>query len=256
MNRLALRTTSASLHLPSLQSTFGRLSHRSAHSPFASEYLGHVSTISEDFITHSRITHHYTFEYSTRTTTCLKNLRKHTNISPTTSPKHHVHRHTSPNIIPARHMLSPNIRYNSYTPRRLLTGSSRTFAHSPFNFLSTPDMMVRISESFYCAKICTGTHSGIHPLWHLYSHCLKFSLDFGSIVKHTTSSPPFLNSLVPTCSSLISFIFPFLFLSPFAFLSISFTSFVFHVSDLCPFILIFHITLFRIFSNICTLMYL
>jgi hypothetical protein len=37
----------------------------------------------------------------------------------------------------------------------------------------------------------SGTHSGIHPLWHLYSHCLKFSLDFGSIVKHTTSSPPF-----------------------------------------------------------------
>jgi hypothetical protein len=144
-------------HLPSLQSTFGRLSHRSAHSPFASEYLGHVSTISEDFITHSHVTHHYTFEYSTCTTTCLQNPRKHTNISPTTSPKHHVHRHISPNIIPPQHMLSPNIQYNSYTPRRLLTGSSRTFAHSPFDFLSTLDTMVRISESFYCTKICTGT---------------------------------------------------------------------------------------------------
>jgi hypothetical protein len=41
---LHFRTTSASLQLPSLQSTFGRLSHHSAHSPFASEYPGHVST--------------------------------------------------------------------------------------------------------------------------------------------------------------------------------------------------------------------
>jgi hypothetical protein len=103
VTRIALHfcTTSASLHFPLLQSTFGRLSHRSAHSPFASKYLGHVSTISEDFITHSRITHHYTFEYSTRTTMHLQNLRKHTSISPTTSLKHHVHRHTSLNIIPA-----------------------------------------------------------------------------------------------------------------------------------------------------------
>jgi hypothetical protein len=97
-------------------------------------------------------------------------------------------------------------------PHRLLKKSSRTFAHSPFNFLSTPDTMVCISESFYCAKIRTGTHSGIHPLWHLYSHCLKFSLDFGSIVKHTTSSPPF-SEFIGTYLFLIDFFYLSVFIS-------------------------------------------
>jgi hypothetical protein len=97
------------------------------------------------------------------------------------------------------------------------TGSSITFGNSPFNFLSTPDTMVCISESFYCTKICTGTHSGIHPLQHLYSHCLKFSLDFRSIVKHTTSSPPF-----------FEFIGTYLFLIDFFYLSV-FISISFHI---------------------------
>ncbi|KIJ91969.1 hypothetical protein K443DRAFT_13969 [Laccaria amethystina LaAM-08-1] len=54
---------------------------------------------------------------------CLQNLHKYTNISPITSPKHHMHRHTSPNIIPT------------------ITGSPRTLAYSPSCFLSTSDPM-------------------------------------------------------------------------------------------------------------------
>jgi hypothetical protein len=102
-------------------------------------------------------------------------------------------------------------------PCRLLTESSWMFAYSPFCFLSTSDPMVRISEQFYCATICTGMHSGIHPLWPLYSHHLKFSLDSGSIVKHTTPLSSFskFNGTYPLL--IYSFSFSF-------FISISFCS--------------------------------
>jgi hypothetical protein len=198
---LHFRTTSASLQLPSLQSTFGSLSHPSAHSPFASEYPGHVST-----------------EY------------------PKTLSRVHASRIISPS----------NVRHRLYTCCNTSVESSQTYQHISHN----------ISESFYCTKIRTGTHSGIHPLRHLYSHCLKFSLDFGSIVKHTTSSPPFFE-FIGTYLFLIDFFYlSVLFLSPFAFLSISF--YFFCVSCFGP--LSFHSYLsyysFRIFSNICTLMYL
>jgi hypothetical protein len=213
----------------------------------------HVSNISEDFITRSRITHHYTFKYSTHTTTRLQNLRKHANIYSVVSPKHHAHRHTSLNIIPARYRLIPNIWYYSHTPRRLLTGSSASFGHSPLCFLSTPGTLSCISEHFYCATICTSTHSSIHPLWPFYLHCLKFSLDFRSIVKHTTSSPPF-SEFNGTYSFLIGFFLFYFYLFSY-FSHFLFILFVFYVSDLSSSFLSF-IFLFskylRIFVHSCT----
>jgi hypothetical protein len=57
--------------------------------------------------------------------------------------------------------------------------SSKTFAHPPFYFLSTPVSLVHVSKHLYCAKLCTGTHSGIHlfaSIRHLCSHLLKLSI--------------------------------------------------------------------------------
>jgi hypothetical protein len=137
-----------------------------------------------------------------------------------------------------------------------ITGSSGTFAYSPFHFLGTQDMLACISEQFYCTMICIGTHSGIHPLWPLYLHILKFSLHFGSIVKHTTSSSPFSESIGTYLSLIDFFHFPFLFLSPFAFLLLSSRFFCvscFGALYVCSYLSCYY---FPIFSNICTLMYL
>jgi hypothetical protein len=110
------------------------------------------------------------------------------------------------------------------------TGSSTTFAHSPFCLLSTPDTMVHISESFYYAQIHTGTHSGIYPFpsFSLFiSHHLKFSLDFRSIVKHTTSSPPF-----SKFNGTYSFLIDFFYFSFFIFISLH-ISLTFFLLPLC-----------------------
>jgi len=160
---------------------------------------------------------------------------------------------------PAQSTLTLNIQYYSYTPCRLVTGSSGTFGPSSFHFLSTPDALVHISEYFYCARTHTGMHPGIYPLpsiWPLCLHLLMFSITFRSIIKHSYFWPPY-SKLIGTYMSLIysSFI-SFLFLSPFAFLS--FSSDFLHVScfgclHFCSYLSYFF---FRIFSNICTLMYL
>jgi hypothetical protein len=219
---LHFRTTSASLQLPSLQSTFGRLSHRSTHLPFASEYPEHVST-----------------EYP-KTLSCVhasriispSNVRHRLYMCCNTSVESsQTYQHISHNISEtprappciSEYYSFPKHDYFGYSTlfahtTQTTTGSSIIFGHSPFDFLSTLDMMVHISESFYCTKIHTGTHSSIHPLRHLYSHCLKFSLDFGSIVKHTTSSPPF-----------FEFIGTYLFLIDFFYLSV-FISISFRIS--------------------------
>jgi len=192
-------------------------------------------------------------------TTHLKNLRRHAYKYPIAFPKLQVHHPTSLNIIPTQSSLAPNIWYYSHTPRRPFIGSSRTFGYSPFHFLSTPDTLVHISEDFYCMKLCTGTHSGIYPfpsIRPLCSHLLKFSITFRSVAKHSHHLSPF-SELIGTYSSLIySFLFLFLFLSPFIFLS--FSSHFLHVScfgSLSFYSYLLHFR-FRIFSNICTPMYL
>jgi len=122
------------------------------------------------------------------TTTHLKILHRHAYKYPITSSKLQVHHPTSLNILPFQSTLTPNIRYYSHTPYRLLIGSSKTFGYSPFHFLSTPDALVHISEDFYCARTHTGMHSGIYPLPSLRPlclHLLKFSITFGSVAKHS-----------------------------------------------------------------------
>jgi hypothetical protein len=137
-----------------------------------------------------------------------------------------------------------------------ITRPSGTFAYSPFHFLSTPYMMACISESFYCATICTGTHSSIRPLQPLCLHLLKFSLYFRSIAKHTTSSPPISES-IGTYSFLIYF-FLFSFFIPISFCT-SLTFFLilcvscFGAPYVCSCLSYYS---FRIFLNICTLMYM
>jgi len=74
-------------------------------------------------------------------------------------------------------------------------------------------------------------HSSIYPLpsiQPLCLHLLKFSITFGSIIKHSYFWPPY-SKLIGTYMSLIysSFI-SFLFLSPFMFLS--FSSYFLHIS--------------------------
>ena len=112
---------------------------------------------------------------------------------------------------------------------------------------------------FYCMKLCTGTHSSIYPfpsIRPLCLHLLKFSITFGSVAKHSHHLSPF-SELIGTYSSLIySFLCLFLFLSPFVFLS--FSSHFLHVScfgSLSFYSYLLHFR-FRIFSNICTPMYL
>ena len=126
-----------------------------------SECPADMSAISEDSIMCSHITHHYTFKYSIQATHMLQHIQRtfagmHTNI-----------------LSHFRSMLSLNIRYYSHTPHRPFIGSSRTFGYSPFHFLSTPDALVHISEDFYCAKLCTGTHSGIYPFPSIRPLCLQ-----------------------------------------------------------------------------------
>ena len=161
------------------------------------------------------------------------------------SPNISLHAHTFTGI-------TRNIRYYSHMPQRLVTGSLGTFMYSPLHFLSTPDTLVHISEYFYCAKWCTGTYSGIHPLpsiWPLCSHILEFRFYLRSITKHSHSLSPFskyIGAFSPLIYSFTSFTF------------LSFSFYYLHVS--CFGSLCFHSCLsysyFQIFSNICTLMYL
>jgi len=127
--------------------------------------------------------------------------------------------------------ITHNIRYYSHMPRRLVTGSSGTFMYSPLHFLSTPDTLVHISEYFYCAKQCTGTYSGIHPLPSirpLCLHLLEFSIYLRSITKHSHPLSPF-SELIGTYLFLIHFLF---------------ISFSFHISLAFLFLLCF---MFQIF---------
>jgi hypothetical protein len=140
------------LRTPSM--TFGR---SSARFPKYSEYFITRSCFNSNI---HNIRHTLRLRYGA----FRNNLRKRTEAYPFVFLTFQVHYTTSPNIIPFRSMLTPNIHLYSHTSRRPLIGSSRTFAYSPFHFLSTPDTLVRISEDFYCAKLCTGTYSGIHPV--------------------------------------------------------------------------------------------
>jgi hypothetical protein len=140
------------LRTPSM--TFGR---SSARFPKYSEYFITRSCFNSNI---HNIRHTLRLRYGA----FRNNLRKRTEAYPFVFLTFQVHYTTSPNIIPFRSTLTPNIHLYSHTSRRLLIGSSRTFAYSPFHFLSTPDTLVRISEDFYCAKLCTGTYSGIHPV--------------------------------------------------------------------------------------------
>ena len=116
-------------------------------------------------------------EYSTLSPHMLQNIHKTfrelRKIIPSLS--HHF-RHTVPCLwifIPHEAHFTPNIRYYTHMPCRPFIGSSRTFRYSPFHFLSTPDALVHISEDFYCAKLCTGTHSGIYPFPSIWPLCLQ-----------------------------------------------------------------------------------
>jgi hypothetical protein len=117
-----------------------------------------------------------------------------------------------------------NIRHRLYTHHNI---SSRTFGyHLPF-FPNTLITVVHISEYFYCKGSHTGMHSGIHPLWSLYSHLLKFSLDFRSIIKYTTPLSPFYEFNGTYLFLIYSFLFSF-------FIFISFcSSFTFSLFILC-----------------------
>ena len=150
-----------------------------------------------------------------RAITRSQNLRKYATTYPLASPKLQAHRPTSPNILPAQRQLIPNIWYYSYTPCRPLMESSRTFGHRLLRFPSIPNTLIRISEDFYCAKLCTGTYSGIHPLPSirpLHSHLLKLSISLGSIINHSPPSPPFSES-IGACSPLHLFLFHSQFIS-------------------------------------------
>jgi len=152
-----------------------------------------------------------------------------------------------------------NIWYYSHTPHRPFIGSSRTFGHWLTHFPSVPNTLVHISEYFYCAKLCTGTYSSIHPLpsiQPLRSHLSKISISLESIIDHSTPSFPFSKSIGTYSSLIYSFLFLFLFLSPFVFLSLS--SRFLHVScfgSLSFYSYLLHF-LFRLFSSICMFMYL
>jgi hypothetical protein len=143
---------SYNLRTPSM--TFGR---SSARFPKYSEYFITRSCFNSNI---HNIRHTLRLRYGA----FRNNLRKRTEAYPFVFLTFQVHYTMSPNIIPFRSTLTPNIHLYSHTSRRPLIGSSRTFAYSPFHFLSTPDTLVRISEDFYCAKLCTGTYSGIHPV--------------------------------------------------------------------------------------------
>jgi len=198
-------------------------------------------------------------EYSMLSPHVLQNIHKTFAELQTIIPllSHHF-RHTVPCLrifIPHKAHFTPNIQYYSHMPCRPFIGSSRTFGHWLTHFPSVPNTLVHISEYFYCAKLCTGTYSSIHPLpsiWPLHSHLLKVSISLRSIIDHSAPLFPFSKSIV-TYSSLI---YSFLFLSLFVFLSLS--SHFLHVScfgSLSFYSYLLHF-LFRLFSSICMFMYL
>jgi len=104
-------------------------------------------------------------------TTHLKNLRRHAYKYPIASSKLQVHHPTSPNILPFRSTLTPNIQYYSHTPCRPLIGSSKTFRPSSLCFLSTPNMIGTHHQRFL---LCKNTHR--HALWHLSTPITPASL--------------------------------------------------------------------------------
>jgi hypothetical protein len=140
---LHFRTTSASLQLPSLQSTFGRLSHHSAHSPFASKYPGHVSTEYPKTLSRvraSRIISPSNVQH--RLYTCCN-----TSVESSQTYQHISHNISeTPRAPPciSEYYSFLKHHYSGYPTlfvhrTQTVMGSSRTFAHSPFDFLSTPD---------------------------------------------------------------------------------------------------------------------
>jgi len=104
----------------------------------------------------------------------------------------------------------------------------------------------------------TGMHSSIYPLpsiQPLCLHLLKFSITFGSIVKHSYFWPSCSES-IGTCSSLVdSFLFPFYFFLLLNFSHFLLLLFTFHVSNLCILASVFHVSFskyFQIFIHSCT----
>ena len=122
--------------------------------------------------THHTSLHLQIFDTSyPHTTTHPKNLCRHAYKYPIAFPKLQVHCPTSPNILPFQSMLTPDIRYYSHTPCRLLIGSSKTFGPSSFCFLSTPNMIGMHHRRFL---LCKNTHR--HTLRHLSTPITPASL--------------------------------------------------------------------------------
>jgi len=154
--------------------SFGRLQYFNVLKVWISCTHDHHLRILYHVSMHQASTHFQIFNTSyPHATTLSKNLRGYAYPYPIAFPKLQVHHPTSLNILPFQSMLTPNIWYYSHTPCRLLIGSSKTFGPSSFYFLSTPDTLVHISEDFYCAKLCTGTHSSIYPFPSIQPLCLQ-----------------------------------------------------------------------------------
>ena len=166
----------------------------------------------------------------------------------------------SPNI--SSHIHAPYQHpsgYSMLSTYKIFAEPSQTFGHQCSWFYSICNALIYISKCFYCARMHICTFFSLHSspsIQHLLPTSIKFSIDFGSIIKHSYFPPPF--SKINWCLVLFNFFFLIynLFLSPLVFLP--FSSYFFCVS--CFGSSYFHSYLldylFRIFSNFCTLMYL
>jgi len=143
--------------------SFGRLQYFNVLKVWISCTHDHHLQILYHMSTHQASMHFQIFDTSyPHATTLSKNLRRHAYPYPIAFPKLQVHCPTSPNILPFQSMLTPNIRYYSHTPCRLLIGSSKTFGPSSFCFHSTPNMIGTHHQRFL---LCKNTHR--HALQHL-----------------------------------------------------------------------------------------
>jgi len=263
---LCFHTTSAFPHSQSLLCTFRGFQHRldilhafALHIWISCGCVHHLRRFYHVFMHHASM-HFQIFDaIYTCSTKHLQNLCKSMFTYSITPSKLQAHRITSPNIsLHEAHLLQIfSIIHTCHVDR--LQDHQEPSDLPPFASSALQTWLVHITEDSYCARTHTGMHSGIYPLptiQPLCFHLLKFSITFRSIVKHSYFWPPY-SQLIGTYMSLIysSFI-SFLFLSPFVFLS--FTSYFLCVScfrslHFCSYLSHFF---FRIFANICTLMYL
>jgi hypothetical protein len=151
------------LRTPSM--TFGR---SSARFPKYSEYFITRSCFNSNI---HNIRHTLRLRYGA----FRNNLRKRTEAYPFVFLTFQVHYTTSPNIIPFRSTLTPNIHLYSHTSRRPLIGSSRTY-HPQSPYSEIIGTYLSLTFSFFSFTLFLSPFAFLS-----YFHCFLHVSCFGSL---------------------------------------------------------------------------